>query len=61
MDEEGRPFRGGLFVGLILEYNARFGDPATQRLPPLLRAPCPPRYDSSMSRHMISLCGQRPR
>jgi len=39
MAEEGRPFRGVLFVGLILEeglnpcvleYNARFGDPETQ-------------------------------
>jgi phosphoribosylamine---glycine ligase len=39
MADEGRPFRGVLFVGLILEaglnpyvleYNARFGDPETQ-------------------------------
>jgi phosphoribosylamine--glycine ligase len=39
MNEEGRPFRGVLFVGIILEkglepyvleYNVRFGDPETQ-------------------------------
>ncbi len=41
MAEEGRPFRGVLFVGLILEnglnpytleYNVRFGDPETQSI-----------------------------
>jgi phosphoribosylamine--glycine ligase len=39
MQEEGRPFRGVLFVGImlerglnpyVLEYNVRFGDPETQ-------------------------------
>jgi phosphoribosylamine--glycine ligase len=30
MAAEGRPFRGVLFVGLVLEYNVRFGDPETQ-------------------------------
>ncbi len=40
MRAEGRPFRGALFVGLmidggqprVIEYNARFGDPETQAL-----------------------------
>jgi phosphoribosylamine--glycine ligase len=40
MAEEGRPFRGALFVGLmivdgepmVLEYNTRFGDPECQTL-----------------------------
>ena len=40
MREEGQPFRGALFVGLmivdgepqVLEYNVRFGDPETECL-----------------------------
>jgi len=42
--EEGRPFRGVIFIGvmltesgpMVLEYNARFGDPETQVLLPRL-------------------------
>jgi phosphoribosylamine--glycine ligase len=45
MAKEGRPFKGVLYVGLmltpkgikVLEYNARFGDPETQVILPRLR------------------------
>lgn len=45
MAREGRPYRGVLYAGLmvtdrgpkILEFNARFGDPETQAILPLLR------------------------
>ncbi|MGI6337230.1 MAG: phosphoribosylamine--glycine ligase [Eubacteriales bacterium] len=45
MRTEGRPFQGVLYVGLMLtatgphvvEFNARFGDPETQALIPLLK------------------------
>ena len=46
MRAEGHPFRGCLFIGLMLtndgpkviEYNARFGDPETQAVMPLLES-----------------------
>lgn len=45
MNQEGRPFKGCLFFGLMLtpdgpkviEYNCRFGDPETQVVLPRLR------------------------
>ncbi len=47
MKEEGMPFTGVLFVGvmvvngepIILEYNVRFGDPECEVLMPLLKSP----------------------
>lgn len=47
MEAEGMPFRGVLFIGvmvvegepLILEYNVRFGDPECEVLMPLLKSP----------------------
>ena len=46
MAQEGRPFRGCLYFGLMLtpdgpkviEYNCRFGDPETQAVLPLLKS-----------------------
>ncbi len=47
MEEEGMPFTGVLFIGVmvvkgepvILEYNVRFGDPECEELMPLLKSP----------------------
>jgi len=47
MSEEGMPFTGVLFMGvmvvngepMILEYNVRFGDPECEELMPLLKSP----------------------
>jgi len=47
MQEEGNPFTGVLFIGvmvvdgepIILEYNVRFGDPECEELMPLLKTP----------------------
>jgi len=47
MEAEGMPFKGVLFMGvmvvkgepIILEYNVRFGDPECEELMPLLKSP----------------------
>ena len=47
MEEEGMPFTGVLFIGvmvvngepIILEYNVRFGDPECEEIMPLLKSP----------------------
>lgn len=47
MNDLGRPFKGCLYFGLmitkdgpkVIEYNARFGDPETQVVLPLLKTP----------------------
>ena len=47
MEAEGMPFKGVLFIGvmvvkgepIILEYNVRFGDPECEELMPLLKSP----------------------
>jgi phosphoribosylamine--glycine ligase len=47
MKKEGMPFKGVLFIGvmvvkgepIILEYNVRFGDPECEELMPLLKSP----------------------
>jgi len=47
MKEEGMPFKGVLFIGvmvvndepIILEYNVRFGDPECEEIMPLLKSP----------------------
>lgn len=54
MFEKGTPYKGVLFAGLmitktgpkLIEYNARFGDPETQSLMPLL--------ESNLAEHMMA-------
>jgi phosphoribosylamine--glycine ligase len=56
MSVEGRPYRGCLYVGLMLtkngprvvEYNCRFGDPETQVVLPL--------YDGDFARLLVASC-----
>jgi phosphoribosylamine--glycine ligase len=53
--QEGMPFRGVMFIGLmvdgegakVLEYNVRFGDPETQVLCPLLESDLVPLLEAS--------------
>lgn len=54
MNEEGRPFKGVLYFGLmvdgddirVLEFNARFGDPETQAVLPRLQTPLSQIFDA---------------
>ena len=55
MQEEGMPFTGVLFIGvmvvdgepIILEYNVRFGDPECEELMPLLKSPASELFDKA--------------
>ncbi len=57
MAQEGRPYRGVLFAGMILtadgprvlEFNVRLGDPETQALLPLLESGLSEAVDAAMS------------
>lgn len=63
MNTEGRPFSGVLYFGLmltsnrpyILEYNARFGDPETQAILPLLKTDLVDIFDAILSRELASV------
>ncbi len=64
MESEGRPFSGVLYFGLmigedgdikVLEYNARFGDPETQALLPLLKTDLLDIFDACIDGNLHSL------
>ncbi len=63
MNNEGRPFYGVLYFGLmltlngpiILEYNARFGDPETQAILPLLKTDLLDVFDAVLSRDLANI------
>ncbi len=63
MDAEGCPFKGVLFVGImhtgsgpkILEFNARFGDPETQAIMPLMDSDLFPILYASMEGSLAKL------
>src|SRR5207248_2023055 len=66
MAAEGRPFRGFLFVGLMLtssgprviEFNVRLGDPETQVILPLIDQPLLPLLvDAAEGRLRTTSCG----
>jgi len=63
MKEEGAPFEGVLFIGvmvvkgepIILEYNVRFGDPECEILMPLLKTPVSELFYKSATKDLKSL------
>ena len=63
MQEEGAPFEGVLFIGvmvvkgepIILEYNVRFGDPECEILMPLLETPVSELFYKSATKNLDSL------
>jgi phosphoribosylamine--glycine ligase len=63
MNSEGRPFSGILYFGLmltlngplVLEYNARFGDPETQAILPLLQTDLLDVFDAVLSRDLAGI------
>lgn len=63
MNMEGRQFRGVLYFGLmltqngpiVLEYNARFGDPETQALLPLLKTDLLDVFESILSEELANI------
>ena len=63
MQEEGAPFEGVLFIGvmvvngepIILEYNVRFGDPECEILMPLLETPVSELFYKSATKDLDSL------
>jgi len=63
MNNEGRPFSGVLYFGLmltsngpyLLEYNARFGDPETQAILPLLKTDLLDIFEAILSQDLASI------
>ena len=63
MKEEGAPFEGVLFIGvmvvlgepIILEYNVRFGDPECEVLIPLLETPLSELFYKAATKNLESL------
>jgi phosphoribosylamine--glycine ligase len=69
MNSRGNPFKGMLFIGLmvdgadsrVLEFNARFGDPETQALLPLLAEDLYPWLRASRDGRLGNLAATGPR
>jgi len=63
MKSEGMPFKGVLFIGvmvvkgepIILEYNVRFGDPECEELMPLLKSPASELFYKAATRDLKNI------